>query len=190
MFEVGKLCEESMDTFLSELEKVSLLDAEGEGEVSRYFAHAVILRSTIIALRNVLNMGLDLLRIECLQNLDHKTRDRLLEKKYKFIISAAPLTSSLHTNSVPLFGQFFKSTDYSHYWSKLFYYHICGFGPPSLLLIKGTLLKCLPRLFLGYGKLLITIVHTDSYIINSENFKSLNDQLKLNCVLIQGKEVF
>lgn len=41
MFEVGKLCDESMDTFLSELEKVSLLDAEGEGEVSRYFAHAV-----------------------------------------------------------------------------------------------------------------------------------------------------
>lgn len=41
MFEVGKLCDESMDSFLGELEKVSLLDAEGEGEVSRYFQHAV-----------------------------------------------------------------------------------------------------------------------------------------------------
>lgn len=41
MFEVGKLCEESMDSFLKELEKVSLLDAEGEGDVSRYFTHAV-----------------------------------------------------------------------------------------------------------------------------------------------------
>lgn len=41
MFEVGKLCNESLDSFLGELEKVSLLDAEGEGEVSRYFAHAV-----------------------------------------------------------------------------------------------------------------------------------------------------
>lgn len=41
MFEVGKLCDESMDSFLKELEKVSLLDAEGEGDVSRYFAHAV-----------------------------------------------------------------------------------------------------------------------------------------------------
>lgn len=41
MFEVGKLCDESMDSLLSELEKVSLLDAEGEGEVSRYFQHAV-----------------------------------------------------------------------------------------------------------------------------------------------------
>lgn len=45
MFEVGKLCDESLDSFLSELEKVSLLDAEGEGEVSRYFAHAVMICS-------------------------------------------------------------------------------------------------------------------------------------------------
>lgn len=83
MFEVGKLSDESMDTFLGELEKVSLLDAEGEGEVSRYFAHAVILRSTIIALRNIMEAGLDLMRLECLESLDYKTRDRLLEKKYK-----------------------------------------------------------------------------------------------------------
>lgn len=41
MFEVGKLCDESMDSLLGELEKVSLIDAEGEGEVSRYFQHAV-----------------------------------------------------------------------------------------------------------------------------------------------------
>lgn len=32
MFEVGKLCDESLDSFLSELEKVSVLDAESEGE--------------------------------------------------------------------------------------------------------------------------------------------------------------
>lgn len=31
MFEVGKLCNESLDSFLTELEKVSVLDAEGEG---------------------------------------------------------------------------------------------------------------------------------------------------------------
>lgn len=33
MFEVGKLCDESLDSFLAELEKVSVLDAEGEGNV-------------------------------------------------------------------------------------------------------------------------------------------------------------
>lgn len=187
LFEVGKLCDESMDTFLSELEKVSLLDAEGEGEVGRYFAHAVILRSTICALRNILEGGLDLLRLECLESLDFETRNRLLEKKYKFLISASPLASSLSNMfSIPVFGQFYKSSESSHLWSKMFYYHITGYGPPSILLTKGTILKYLPRIFLGYGKLLITIIHTDSYIINSENFKTLNDQLKNNCVLIQG----
>lgn len=188
MFEVGKLCEESMDTFLAELEKVSLLDAEGEGEVCRYFAHAVILRSTIIALRKHFS-GLDLIRVECLENLDVKTRDRMMEKKYKFIISAAPLTLINSLNemfSIPFFGQFYRSSEYSHFWSKLFYYHLSGFGPPSLLLVKGTVLKYLPRLFLGYGKLLVTIIHSDSYVINSENFRSLNDQLRQNHVLVQG----
>lgn len=187
LFEVGKLCDESMDTFLSELEKVSLLDAEGEGEVSRYFAHAVILRSTICALRNLIDGGLDLLRLECLESLDVKTRDRLLEKKYKFLISAAPITSILTNQfSIPIFGQFYKSSDNTHIWSKMFYYHISGYGPPSLLIIKGTVLKSLPRIFLGYGKLLITILHIDSYVINSENYYSLNEQLKNGCVLVQA----
>lgn len=83
MFEVGKLSEESLDAFLAELEKVSLLDAEGEGEVGRYFAHAVFLRSTIITLRSVAQSGLDLLRLECLEGLDKNIRDRLLSSKYK-----------------------------------------------------------------------------------------------------------
>lgn len=187
MFEVGKLCDESMDTFLAELEKVSLLDAEGEGDVSRYFAHAIILRSTIIALRNILPGGLDLLRLECLESLDHKTRDRLLEKKYKFIISASPLTGlNTHVFNIPFFGQFYRSSENSHLWSKLFFYHISGYGPPSLFLCKGTTLKTLPRLFLGYGKLLVNILHSDSYVINSENFRNLNDQLRNGCILLQG----
>ncbi|XP_005190226.2 protein FAM91A1 [Musca domestica] len=187
MFEVGKLCEESMDSLLAELEKVSLLDAEGEGDVSRYFAHAVILRSTICSLRNLLPGGMDLLRLECLESLDQKTRDRVLEKKYKFIISSTPLTASMsHLFTIPFFGQFFRSSDNSHMWTKLFYNHITGYGPPSLFLCRGTVLKSLPRIFLGYGKLLVNILHSDSYVINSENFRNLNDQLKNGCILLQG----
>lgn len=187
MFEVGKLCEESLDSFLAELEQVSLLDAEGEGDVSRYFAHAVILRSTICSLRHLLPGGLDLLRLECLEGLDRQTRDRVLEKKYKFIIAASPLTASLsHTFSIPYFGQFLRSSDVAPMWSKLFYNHITGYGPPSLLLCRGTVLKSLPRLFLGYGKLLVNILHSDSYVLNSENFRNVNEQLKNGCVLLQG----
>lgn len=106
---------------------------------------------------------------------------------FRFIISAAPITSSLsHLFTIPFFGQFYKSSDNSHIWSKMFYYHMSGYGPPSLLITKGTVLKSLPRIFLGYGKLLVTIVHTDSYVIGSENFRGLNDQLRNGCVLVQG----
>lgn len=82
MFEVGKLCDDSIDQFLLELEKVSLLDAEG-GEVGRYYTHAIILRSTLVALKAVFDSGIDLLRLECLENLDTHTRDKILDKKYK-----------------------------------------------------------------------------------------------------------
>lgn len=41
MFEVGKLSDETIDALLSELEQISLLDADEEGDVSRYFTHAV-----------------------------------------------------------------------------------------------------------------------------------------------------
>lgn len=187
LFEVGKLCDEGMNDFLRELEKVSILDADGEGEVSRYFHHAIILRSTIVALKTVLNTELDLLRLESLEALDPKTRNRLLEKKYKFLIAAAPLSGILSSPfTIPFFGQFYRTSTNSHMWSKLFYYHMAGYGPPSLLLTKGTVLKHLPRLFLGYGKLLITIVHTESFVLNSEKFASLNEHLKNGCVLIQG----
>lgn len=86
MFEVGKLCDESLDSFLSELEKVSVLDAEGEGEARRYFDHAVILRSTVLALRRLPMAGLDLVRLESLHSLDTNTCKRLLSKKYKYVI--------------------------------------------------------------------------------------------------------
>ena len=45
MFERGKLDDESMDSLLEELEKVS--QVEGEGEAARYFSHALTLKDTI-----------------------------------------------------------------------------------------------------------------------------------------------
>ncbi|XP_058058144.1 protein FAM91A1 [Anopheles bellator] len=187
LFEVGKLCDEGMADLLEELEKVSMLDAESEGDVSRYFNHAVLLRSTIIALKSSLKIELDLLRLESIEGLDVQTRNRLLERKYKYLISAAPLSGALSSQfTIPFFGQFYQSSPESHIWSKLFYYHMGGYGPPSLFLKKGTILKSLPRIFLGYGKLLVTIVNTDSYVLNSEKFYTLNDHLKNECLLIQG----
>jgi len=50
MFEVGKLCDESLDSLVSELERVSTED--GEGEAVRYFLHARNLKDTIQFLRS------------------------------------------------------------------------------------------------------------------------------------------
>lgn len=95
MFEVGKLSDEMLDSFVNELDKVSVNIAEGEAQ--RYFEHALTLRSTIDILRYNSNMknllgsdhnsasclGLDLIRCESLQSLDHSTCTRLLKKNYE-----------------------------------------------------------------------------------------------------------
>lgn len=103
------------------------------------------------------------------------------------IISAAPLTSTFsNVLPIPFYGQFYRTSENSNFWLKLFYYHLSGFGPPTLLLTKGYQLAQLPRMFLGYGSLLVTIVNTDSYVLNTNNFKSINKQLKNSCVLLQA----
>ena len=84
MFEVGKMADESLDSFLSELENISW--TEGEGEAQRYFEHAKTLQKSILFLRNNPDMGsmsLDLLRCESLLNLDSLTCCRLLNKNYE-----------------------------------------------------------------------------------------------------------
>lgn len=98
MFEVGKLSDESLDSLVAELEKVS--DVEGEGEAARYFAHALTLRETILFLRQnpefqdpavqeeqgtgngSKRLGLDLVRCESLLSLNPSTASRLLNKNY------------------------------------------------------------------------------------------------------------
>ena len=91
MFEVGKLADESMDSLVEELEKVS--QVEGEGEAARYFSHAITLKDTIRFFRqnsafkeegdtDDLCLGLDLIRCESLQSLDSNTASKLLNKIY------------------------------------------------------------------------------------------------------------
>lgn len=129
----------------------------------------------------------------------------------RFIISAAPLkTSCVNPFKTPFLGQFFTGSDNSHLWSRLFYYHISGYGPPTLFLKQGervgihsafkinvmiyvsigTELKYLPRIFLGYVKLLITCTNIDSFVLRTEKFQSINEHLKSGCVLVQAYGIF
>jgi hypothetical protein len=93
MFEVGKLSEESVESFMRELETIS--EAEIEGDAQRYLEHAINLKTTLKFLRHnpsfcggpdtayASGLGVDMLRCESLQNLDPGTYARLLRRNYE-----------------------------------------------------------------------------------------------------------
>lgn len=195
MFEVGKLSDESMDSFLSELEKVG---SDAEGEARRYFDHALTLRDTIRFLRYNKNLcedpdivngqGIDLLRCESLLSLDSETRSRVLNKNYSLLVSMAPLSNEIRPVSSSLPQHVGPAIpEVSSLWFKLYVYALTASGLPSLLLIKGTKLKKLPDIFQHYERLLITTWGHDPAVIASSNILlTLNDALAHSAVFVQG----
>ncbi|BES93001.1 Family with sequence similarity 91, member A1 [Nesidiocoris tenuis] len=184
MFEVGKLTDESMDSFLCELEKVSTARDDSEGEARRYFEHALVLRSTILALRH---RGLDLIRCESLQSLDKETCARLLNKNYRLLVSMAPLSGEVTPivcKNPPHLG---PPCPLAHSpWFKLFLYHITGSGPPSLLIARGTRLNKLPDMLRDCDKVLVTSWGHDPAVIPVSNLLfTLNDALCYSPILAQ-----
>jgi hypothetical protein len=111
MFEVGKLADEILTSFLQELEKISPIsqsaiksideDNQSEGEADRYFLHAHVLYQTITFLRlnndlfddDICGLGVDLIRCESLSSLDSTIRQRVIERNYHIIISMAPVSA-------------------------------------------------------------------------------------------------
>ncbi|XP_051879927.1 protein FAM91A1 isoform X1 [Pristis pectinata] len=196
MFEVGKLSDESLDSFLVELEKVQ---NTGEGEAQRYFDHALTLRNTILFLRHNKDLvtddeqpsngfPLDLLRCESLLGLDPATCSRVLNKNYTLLVSMAPLSNEIRPISSCTPQHIGPAIpEVSSIWFKLYIYHITGQGPPSLLLTKGSRLRKLPEVFQGYDRLLITSWGHDPGVVPTSNVLSmLNDALTHSAVLIQG----
>lgn len=148
LFEVGKLTEENLDSFLSELDAVNDIS---EGEAKRYFDHAVALRSTIRFLRAARTAPererslVDVLRCESLSSLDASTRRRVLARNYEVLVAMAPVSieaAALSSLQPVLFGSPVRECDCP--WFRLFLCHACGSGPPSLLLAKGTRVRALP----------------------------------------------
>ncbi|KAK6324304.1 hypothetical protein J4Q44_G00066430 [Coregonus suidteri] len=198
MFEVGKLSDETLDSFLMELEKV---ESTAEGEAQRYFDHALTLRNTILFLRynkelttdqgpDLPNNGLplDMLRCESLLGLDQATCSRVLNKNYKLLVSMAPLSNEIRpisSCSPQHIGP--AIPEVSSIWFKLYLYHVTGQGPPSLLLSKGSRLRKLPDIFQVFDRLLITSWGHDPGVVPTSNVLTmLNDALTHSAVLIQG----
>jgi hypothetical protein len=160
MFEVGKLSEESLESLLAELGKIS--EADIEGDAQRYLEHAINLRTTLNFLRHNAafcgqnnsadapkGLGLDLLRCESLQNLDPGTYCRLLNRNYELVVSMAPLCNEvrlLESCQPAHLGPVIP--EINSVWFKLFLYYYTGHGPTSLFLTQGSKLRRTPKCFL------------------------------------------
>ncbi|KAL7077601.1 hypothetical protein ACQ4LE_002842 [Meloidogyne hapla] len=153
LFEVGKLSEDAMDSFIDELQNVNFF---AEGEAQRYSEHARTLLYTIQSLRSVSEM--DLIRGESLLNLESAARLRVIEKSYKMLVSMAPICAEaccLHSAKLPHLGTA-ASVELTSPWFRLFLYELAASGPPTLFLPMGTYITRLPRLFWKSLRLMLT----------------------------------
>lgn len=57
-------------------------------------------------------------------------------------------------------------------------------------MFAGTVLKFLPRIFLGYVKLLVTCSQNNSFVLRTDKFNTINEHLKHKCVLVQAFGIF
>lgn len=200
MFEVGKLNDQALDSFLMELNKVPKHERI-EGEAQRYFDHALILKSTIEFLRynRKLNVypgrdpdnsdepiGLDLLRCESLAGLDDESKQRILAKNYSVLISMAPIANpGDSTNSPPItceapfhFGP--AIPEINSVWFKFYLYQMVQDGPDSLLIPHGQRLRSLPEAFYVYERFMITSWGHDSTIAANTNILATLNELTLH----------
>ncbi|XP_038057164.1 protein FAM91A1-like isoform X2 [Patiria miniata] len=198
MFEVGKLSDESLESFLMELDRVPI-NSVAEGEAQRYFEHAVTLKNTITFLRHNKSispdveqyssgLGIDLLRCESLLGLDPATCSRVLQKNYELLVSMAPLSNEIRPVSSCIPQHIGPAIpEVNSVWFKLYIYQMVQSGPPTLLLVKGMRLRYLPDIFQDYDRLLITTWgHDPGLVATSNALLTINDALAHSAVLIQG----
>lgn len=207
MFEVGKLSDEWIDSLLVELSKINGDSLEDDGyEAKRYYIHAIMLHRTIEFIRTDLRLassllhedyedgdeqqrvGLDLIRVESLSNLDTESCERFLKKNYQLIISIAPLNQDVKlsaASSLPHLGP--GSPLINSLWLRLYIYHITGCGPISLLLVQGYRLESLPDEFRKHDTLLINHWNREPTCVSSGGaLNAINDALTHSPVLVQA----
>ncbi|OZC08954.1 zinc finger, C2H2 type [Onchocerca flexuosa] len=182
LFEVGKLSDESLDSFVEELQNVKLFM---EGEAQRYSEHAQTLLLTIISLRS--SSELDLIRGESLLSLDQPTRLRLINKTYRCLVSMAPLSGEacpLSVPSIPHLGTIIPEVVSS--WFRLFLYCTLGDGPVSLFIPKGSRFPIIPCALRRCKHLLITTASHEPVIVSVDNcLIQLNDMLQMHAIFVQ-----
>ncbi|KNC52422.1 uncharacterized protein AMSG_08399 [Thecamonas trahens ATCC 50062] len=143
LFEVGKLTDETMDSFVAEL---STANAIVEGEVRTYYEHTVTLHKTLVTLRSPpLNYAVDLLKCEAVNSLPPATRSRVLDANYAALLAIAPLAPdslAVHSSTPRNFGP--SSAHFTTPWWRMYLYSAVGGGSPATVIPRGVRLKALP----------------------------------------------
>jgi len=144
-------------------------------------------------------LGVDLLRIESLADLDEEAEQRLLAKNYSILISMAPFnTTGDYFNSAPIttdspfhFGS--PIPEVNSIWFKLMLYNMIGDSPHGILIPHGYKLRRLPIYFRQYDKFEITswghdsTVATTSNILLTINDASAHASILAECVCVDNE---
>ncbi|NXA47593.1 F91A1 protein, partial [Nothocercus julius] len=183
MFEVGKLSDESLDSFLVELEKVQ---STGEGEAQRYFDHALTLRNTILFLRHNKDLGAQAVQPDQPNNGTVNTFSSENPSKLLYLTAMESWLSD--QTGISDSNQYFFGGDKS-----LLSFCQCKFYLVYILLfsfsgiIFSYLLGGSCDDHVGYDRLLITSWGHDPGVVPTSNVLTmLNDALTHSAVLIQG----
>ncbi|XP_015754940.1 PREDICTED: protein FAM91A1-like [Acropora digitifera] len=114
-----------------------------------------------------------------------------IAEHFSLLVSMAPLSHEIRPITSccpPHFGP--AVPEVNSVWFKLFIYDQLKSGPPSLLLVKGTRLRWLPKIFEDYERLMITTWGHDPGIVSVSNVLiTLNDALSHSAVLVQAHGV-
>jgi hypothetical protein len=173
LYEVGKLADEQLDSFLQHLGDVHVMGDEGEAK--RYFEHAITLKQTLATLRKNPAMQLegcdgklDMLRCESLGTLDRDARARVLKKNYAVLFSMCPMSREppiAPSDGIAHFGP--ACWEVTSPWWKLFLNSLLGSerSPPTKLFCKGERVLRLPGSFAKFPFVRITKWDNESLVV-------------------------
>lgn len=107
---------------------------------------------------------------------------------FRLLVSMAPLSKEIRpisSSTPPHLGP--ATPEINSVWFKFFIYFLTGYGPPSLLLSKGSRLKLLPGLLKNCSKVLVTTWGHDPTVLPISNLVfAVNEALCHSAVLVQG----
>jgi hypothetical protein len=192
MFEVGKLSEESMPSFVAELEKINAIS---EGEARRFFDHAVNLREAITFLRDpataaaigpTVEPGVDLVRIESLNDLEPRIRARILSRNYALLVSITPITpttSTIGTHLSPC--HLGPPAPVAHsVWFQFMVWTLAASGPPCVLVPCGARLGALPGVLAGWDTLALQAFGTEQVVCNRRSALTVANEMLVSGPLV------